>query len=145
MDTYSTIAIGDKIQTLVSDHMTINEENNENKPFFIFGGFQVTHTPLDFLGDYGYSCDTDDLVMVNDARQQFCENVLMTDDVFGDLMTFLKDNGQWDNTMIVVTSDNGGAGRDSQGSSNYPLRYATVCCFVLLCYCLLFFVFFCFC
>ena len=68
IDTYSTIAMGDKIQTLASDHIAINEENNDNKPFFMFGGIQVTHTPV---------------------RQHFCENVLRTD-VFGDLMTFLR-------------------------------------------------------
>ena len=104
MDTYSIIAIGDKIQT-------INEDNNENEPFFLFGGFQVTHTPVDFLGD------TDALAMVNEARQQFCKNVLTIDAVFGDLMIFLKDNDQWDHTMIV-TFDNG-AGRHEKGSSNY--------------------------
>ena len=60
MDIYSTIAIRDKIQTLVSWSYANKNENNESKPF-------------------------------------------------------LKDNDQWDNTMIIVTSDNG-----SQGFSNYP-------------------------
>ena len=121
-DTFSTYVTGSKIEQLVSDNMELNNKNNEDNPFFIFAGFQAPHTPLDSLIDYGYDCSTDEYAMVNEARQQFCENMRMIDDVIGDLVNYLKDNDLWDNTMIVFTSDNGGAGRSTQGSCNYPLR-----------------------
>eukprot|EP00957_Ditylum_brightwellii_P207239 15352104-Ditylum_brightwellii.AAC.1 len=47
------------------------------------------------------------------------------DDLFGDLMESIKEAGQWDNTIVLFTSDNGGAVfPNGQANQNYPLRGA---------------------
>ena len=46
------------------------------------------------------------------------------DEVIGDLVKSLKDNGMYDNSVIIFSSDNGAAG-NAHGvgaGSNYPLR-----------------------
>merc|ERR1719198_2751713 len=49
----------------------------------------------------------------------------ISDEVLGNLTAALKTRGMWNNTLIIMTSDNGGpAGKKSSGHSgnNYPLR-----------------------
>ena len=48
------------------------------------------------------------------------------DEVIGDLVKSLKDNGMYDNSVIIFSSDNGAAG-NAHGvgaGSNHPLRGA---------------------
>ena len=42
------------------------------------------------------------------------------DDAIGNITTSLKENGLYENTVIVFVSDNGG--NLLEGASNYPLR-----------------------
>ena len=44
------------------------------------------------------------------------------DDLFGDTMQQIKDAGQWHNTIVYFTSDNGGAMYLQTAQNNYPLR-----------------------
>ncbi len=44
------------------------------------------------------------------------------DDIFDETMQALKDAGQWENTIVLLTSDNGGAIFPQSINNNYPLR-----------------------
>ena len=44
------------------------------------------------------------------------------DDIFGNITQALKDAGQWHNTIIFFTSDNGGAIYLNTANNNFPLR-----------------------
>ena len=44
------------------------------------------------------------------------------DDVFGNITQALKDAGQWHNTIILFSSDNGGAIYLNTANNNFPLR-----------------------
>ena len=44
------------------------------------------------------------------------------DDVMGDLVTTLKNKNLWDNTLLAVSSDNGGPLYPSGGANNYSLK-----------------------
>ena len=56
-----------------------------------------------------------------------CNNQPMVnflDIIIGNITTKLKNNGQWDNTLIVFSADNGGeVNLDETSANNYPLRY----------------------
>ena len=43
-----------------------------------------------------------------------------TDKAVGDFEQMLRERNQWDNTLLIVTADNGGETR--WGGNNYPLR-----------------------
>ena len=45
------------------------------------------------------------------------------DEVIYNLTSLLKSNGMWSNTLIIITSDNGGpSGTDGDAANNSPLR-----------------------
>lgn len=44
------------------------------------------------------------------------------DDVFDETMQAIKDAGQWENTIVLFTSDNGGAIFPQSINNNFPLR-----------------------
>ena len=57
----------------------------------------------------------------NDIVRKKTNNLLRyMDDLFGDLMQAIKDAGQWENTIVLFTSDNGGAVfPNGQANQNY--------------------------
>jgi arylsulfatase B/arylsulfatase I/J len=44
------------------------------------------------------------------------------DDVFDEIMQSIKDAGQWENTIVLFTSDNGGSNFPQSVNNNFPLR-----------------------
>ena len=46
--------------------------------------------------------------------------ISIMDEAVGDLIQMLKQNRLWDQSLVIVTADNGGETRD--GGNNYPLR-----------------------
>ena len=52
---------------------------------------------------------------------KYCENLLYTDAIIGDIMRKLRENHEfWSNTLVVFSTDNGGD--IGEGGCNYPLR-----------------------
>ncbi|XP_065191775.1 arylsulfatase B-like [Sycon ciliatum] len=87
-------------------------------PLFLYYAPHIAHTPLqvpqDYLDRYAF-IDTVD-------RRIYHAMVAYLDDVIGNLTAALKDRDLWDNTLIVVSSDNGGPVYPGGGANNYPLR-----------------------
>ncbi len=75
----------------------IDEKANGEKPFFMYFPLPAPHTPIlptkEFLGKSG--------------TNEYGDFVLMVDDVVGKVMNALKLNGIEENTLVIVTSDNG--------------------------------------
>ena len=75
----------------------INESAPSDNPFFLYFPLPAPHTPIlpsnQFVGKSGTNA--------------YGDFVLMVDDVVGQVMDALKDNGIEDNTLIIFTSDNG--------------------------------------
>lgn len=59
---------------------------------------------------------------VNDQRWATNKGVQFVDDIFGRVVQAYKDAGQWNNTIIYFTSDNGGVTYGGTANNNYPLR-----------------------
>ena len=142
---YSTYVTRDKILSFIDAH----SENGDdaNIPFFIYAAFQAPHDPLAYVDSNNMeNCDN-----INDAnRKLYCLNVLALDQSIGSIVTELKSNNLWDNTLIVFTTDNGGT--YSNGACNFPLRLSlyTHCLYCIYCIyfalsfsCFLFFLFVC--
>jgi len=114
------------------------EKQPKGKPFCLFMSLPGPHTPLDAPGKYatmydpqsmslpanvparmklsGKKCSQDD---VRRMRANYYGKISLLDDCFGQVVAALKRRGNWDNTLVVFSSDHGemiGAhGRFSKG------------------------------
>ncbi|CAE7431089.1 Arsb, partial [Symbiodinium sp. CCMP2456] len=82
------------------------------QPFFIYLAFQNVHWRFD--GKTGN----------NSVRQSVCALASALDDAVGEVIHTLKEQGLYEDTLIIFASDNGGPTNGDEGSwsSNYPLR-----------------------
>jgi arylsulfatase A-like enzyme len=106
-------------------------EQKRNRPFFLYAAFNAVHTPLVEEGKW---LEMNEHIEHED-RRLFAAAVTHLDDAIGRIVKAVERTGQRDNTLIIVTSDNGGiAGKYKGGyypepdpalenfSSNEPLR-----------------------
>ncbi|KHD24711.1 arylsulfatase [Vibrio caribbeanicus] len=98
-------------------------QRDESKPFALFVSMNPPHSPYDSLDDcreedwlrYKDKSADDLLLRANadktmdkaNAASYYFANVTGTDSEFGRLVETLKAMGEWDNTVIVFTSDHG--------------------------------------
>ena len=102
----------------------------DRTPFYLYASLQAMDTPLpDNMDDFDDICA--DLVEYDDGteeykcqRKAYCNMLLTTDQVIGDIVQSLKDHQLYENTLIVFTAVAGGD--THRGSSNYPLRFVDV-------------------
>ena len=91
---------------------------NKNRPFFIYLAFNAVHTPLQAL-----KSDYDALPNIADHRLRvYAAMVRALDRGVGDVLSALKENGLDDNTIVIFTSDNGGANYIGLPDINKPYR-----------------------
>ena len=88
-----------KMLPFLSDHAVeyIAEKSKEKDPFFLYLALNSPHSPVvpskEWQGKSGMGA--------------YCDFVMQTDDVVGRVLKALDENGIADNTLVVVTSDNG--------------------------------------
>lgn len=94
----------------------INESAQTEKPFFLYLGYNAPHTPLE--------AKPEDMAMFpaieDEHRRTYAGMVYAVDRGVKRVVDALKENKQFENTLIVFLSDNGG--KVSKGANNYPLR-----------------------
>lgn len=75
----------------------IDAHKDGDTPFFLYMPLNAPHTPIlpskEYEGKSGIG--------------PYGDYILMLDDLIGQLVSRLKSNGQWDDTILVFTSDNG--------------------------------------
>jgi len=110
--TYSSDLIAEYADELIRSHVVEYKDN----PLFLYLPFQDVHSPLEVPDEYL------DLYpnMKNKARQKFSAKVSALDDSIGKIIKSLRENGLYENSLIVFTADNGG--QVLAGGNNYPLR-----------------------
>jgi arylsulfatase A-like enzyme len=108
---YLTDAIVEEAQAFIAS------AQQKRKPFFAYLPFSAPHTPFQARrGDY------DSLADVSDENQRvYLAMIRRLDWAVGELTRYLEQAGLADNTLIVFTSDNGGAAY-TKATSNGPLR-----------------------
>ena len=98
----------ERILKIVEDHST-------STPLFLYYAPHIVHTPLEVPDSYLTQFDFID----NDDRQHYTAMVKYIDDVIGELVDSLTDKGMWSDTLLVLSSDNGG---QIFAGNNYPLK-----------------------
>jgi len=113
---YSTYFYGN--QTI--DQMMKHVEEEDADPFFILLSSQAPHTPYDapqhILDEYSEKIEDED-------RSQLAAVLSVFDQSMGDIVDYMKSEESgyiWEDTLVIVSSDNGGS--VTEGASNFPLR-----------------------
>jgi len=128
----------------LNESLTIIENHDVSTPLFLFHAFHSVHAPLNapedlYVGDYAPPpCTGPDAMrtcfkkfgaLEHDDRRSYGAMVTFTDTGIGQIVEKLKAKQMWNNTIVVVSSDNGGAqymspvGYQLWGSgNNEPLR-----------------------
>jgi arylsulfatase A-like enzyme len=93
-------------------------ENNRNRPFFLYLAHWGIHNPLQALRE-----DYDAYAHIeNPTLRVYAGMIRALDRSVGEITAALEANGLADNTLIVFTSDNGGAGYIGLPDVNKPYR-----------------------
>jgi len=106
---YTTKLLGDEAVRLI-------EQQEGNRPFFLYVPFNAPHAPLQALPDY-----LDKYQSIGDQkRRTYAAMVSCVDDQVGRIVAALERRGLAGNTLIAFSSDNGGP--LNLGATNGPLR-----------------------
>jgi arylsulfatase A-like enzyme len=93
-------------------------EANRNRPFFMYLAFNAPHTPLQATRE-----DYDALAAISDHTERvYGAMILALDRAIGRVMQSLRDQGIDENTLVIFTSDNGGAWYVGLPELNAPYR-----------------------
>ena len=91
---------------------------NRNRPFFMYLAYNAPHTPLQAT-----KADYDALPQIKDHTQRvYGAMIRQLDRDIGRVLQTLKEQGLDDNTLVIFTSDNGGAWYTGIADSNAPFR-----------------------
>lgn len=102
-----------RANNLLDDRMS----SNDSDPFFMWMSFNVPHSPVLAVDDAHLQYFSH---IQNAARREYLAALWRMDYKVGELISKLKETGEYDNTIFVYTSDNGPTG---EGSA-WPLRGA---------------------
>lgn len=93
-------------------------EANRNRPFFLYLAYNAPHTPLQ-----AEKKDYDALSHIEDHTERTYAGMMRgLDRGIGQVLAALEDNGIDDNTIVIFTSDNGGASYVGLPDLNKPYR-----------------------
>lgn len=94
----------------------VSDASDNQKPFFLYLAYNAPHVPLQAKEE-----DLAKFAHIKDEhRRTYAAMVYAVDRGINTVVKKLKETKQFDNTLIVFLSDNGG--KVSKGATNYPLR-----------------------
>lgn len=109
----------------------LNEHDFDEGPLYHMHATQILHLPMQYPSSY----DEDEKSELKDLKGKVkptSNNTILRwktnnmlrwmDDIFGKVMATVKDRNQWDNTIVLFTTDNGGAIYMNSANNNFPLR-----------------------
>lgn len=99
----------------------LNERSARPEPFLLFLAYNAPHFPVQPPDDWLQRVKERE-PEIHDARAELAAFIEHMDHGIGKVIQALRDNGQYDNTLIIFTSDNGGHGPSM--ANNGPLRGA---------------------
>jgi arylsulfatase A-like enzyme len=120
---YSTHVFTREAIRVLQDYHSANQTTQQNKPpLFLYLAHQAVHDPDQvpdlFMDPYRNQTDWTDL------RKTYAGMLSAVDQGIANLTRALRDLGLWNDTLVILTTDNGGPTETCavQGSSNYPKR-----------------------
>jgi arylsulfatase A-like enzyme len=97
----------------------LKSRRGQSTPFFLYLAFNAPHVPVQPPPEW-LAKVTARNAQLSPARARMAALIEHMDDAVGRVVSVLKENGQYDNTLLVFTSDNGGELR--AGGTVGPLR-----------------------
>jgi len=100
------------------------EDHDVSTPLFLFHAFHSVHAPLNPPEELEQPYET----LKDPTRRAYHAMTTFVDTAVGKIVAKLKQKGMWENTLLVLSSDNGGPlypGKNIKlfgGGSNHPLR-----------------------
>jgi arylsulfatase A-like enzyme len=129
---------GEYLPERLADETQAFIRNNRDTSFFIYQSLYLVHTPLqarkDLIEKYRqkkkklglkdeFGQEGSHKVRLNQCNPVYAAMVEAMDDAVGEIIKTLKEEGLYDHTLIIFTSDNGGlATSEGFPTSNLPLR-----------------------
>lgn len=108
--TYNPYLYFNEIKNILKNHDT-------KIPLFLYIPLQNVHDPLEVEKDFL------DPKIAFPKRQKYAAMAACMDESVANFTKILKNKGMWDNTLLVLSADNGGdSDSDSGAANNYPLR-----------------------
>ena len=114
--TYDAYTYRDDLTDIIKQHDT-------SKPFFLYLPLHNVHAPFQAPKEWidlypeGSTCE---------FRRTYQAMVSVADNVTGHVVQLMKERNMWENTLMVVSADNGGA---PCAGSNYPLKGSKITMF----------------
>ena len=106
-------------EQMFAEHVrAVIEAHDPKTPLFLYYAPHIAHTPLQVPPDYEKKFDFID----DETRRIYHAMVNYLDDVIGNVTSLLEKKGMWNNTLMVVSADNGGPEYPGGGANNYPLH-----------------------
>jgi len=103
------------------------ERHDPSQPMFLYLAHQAVHAPDEVPKQYydSYANQT----IWDDRRQTYAAMLSSADESIANVTAAPQERGMWNNTLVVVTTDNGGptAVCSIQGSTNKPPRRGGKC------------------
>lgn len=97
----------DIFTTWTIDHLNHLAQENSKSPFFLYLAYNAPHTPIQPPKDWLEKVKARE-EGITDQRAKLVALIEHMDDGIGKVIAALKENQQWDNTLIFFVSDNGG-------------------------------------
>eukprot|EP00057_Strongylocentrotus_purpuratus_P007148 XP_011661622.1 PREDICTED: arylsulfatase B-like [Strongylocentrotus purpuratus] len=110
-DQHSTTIFTERAQSIIRAH-------DQNEPMFMYLSYQAPHLPFEVPDEYFVSYRGK---INNRNRRTYAGMVTMLDESIGQLTDTLKEEGLWNDTVFIFSTDNGGVGKKNAGN-NWPLR-----------------------
>ncbi|WP_341221850.1 arylsulfatase [Polaribacter atrinae] len=129
--TYEKFYQPDYSPTLIFDKMMGFIEKNKKEPFFMYWASPIPHVPLQapkkwvdyYVKKFGdekpyYHKNKGSYFPARNPRATYAAMVSYLDENVGKLVTYLKKEGLYENTLIIFTSDNGPASPGDGGADS---------------------------
>ncbi|NND32588.1 MAG: sulfatase-like hydrolase/transferase, partial [Saprospiraceae bacterium] len=85
----------------------IRSQAHDNRPFFLYLAYNAPHFPVQPPGEWLDKVKARE-TNIDDTRAKLVAFIEHMDDGIGQVLAALKESGQYENTIIIFSSDNGG-------------------------------------
>jgi arylsulfatase I/J len=110
---------GEYEERLFEDHvLNVIRNHDPSQPLFLYYAPHIVHAPLQVPPEYENKFSFID----DQDRRIYHAMVNFLDDVVGNITEEFQKKGMWNNTLMVVSADNGGPEYRGGGANNYPLK-----------------------
>lgn len=115
-ETYGAIDLQAKAEATIHTHA----RDHPDKPLYMYYATPLTHSPFDELPEQYMKRCVQNIDQVQGAYQEKCAMLSLLDEMVANLTCVLAEHDMWDNTVFVVTADNGALSQFHGG--NFPYR-----------------------